>query len=541
MQESEKSGTPREQKQPTAPIALAEFNTFVNGPDHGLLRHRLIIGTCLSLAIGLLAVSSVDIKGSIKQRATLDKAFHIRQVPQLAQLPAGWDYQRQQSYRWGLVGPVFEPLEVPTAIESGMVGLIPVVGQNQQMGFADRSGRIVIHDQYSNVGSFHNGLARAEKNGIWGYMDKTGKFAVMSGFSELSNFDDDGVAIALLASNTGENRYELIDRRGKNILASSVNQPPQDLGFGFALAQNSKDDSKDEDVDRAKWGVVDSHGHWLVKPIYDKIELLNQKDLSDSGAEDSLYSQLTVFARDPDNHAELYAKVWKRGHCGVIDNTGRLVLAVRFQDVFSFKNEHFAVKTGNRVGFADLNGNLTIQPKYDFVTAYDKIIAAKTAKGWQFIDQSGKAIGTPAIDGIICHENGDWLSDGMAPVIRHDLCGFVDAQGALVVPPRFKWAAGFSEGFAPVWDGIAWHYIDKKGNVTSKLAFAKAGEFSKGSAETYLAGPFYAIACSNAINLENQSFDRLKKEFVSHDFKAPPSGVDESTLSRPLLRCGGAE
>src|SRR5271167_4473725 len=105
MQESEK--TPKESNQPIAPIALADFNTFVNGPDHGLFRHRLVVGTCLSLAVGLLALSAVDVRGSIKQHATLDSAFHILPAPHRAQLPAGWDYRTQPNYEnsCGIFGP----------------------------------------------------------------------------------------------------------------------------------------------------------------------------------------------------------------------------------------------------------------------------------------------------------------------------------------------------------------------------------------------------------------------------------------------------
>jgi hypothetical protein len=60
MEESGKSGTQEEQKHEISTLWLPNINTFVKGPHRGLLRHRAVVATCLSLTFGLLALSAVD-------------------------------------------------------------------------------------------------------------------------------------------------------------------------------------------------------------------------------------------------------------------------------------------------------------------------------------------------------------------------------------------------------------------------------------------------------------------------------------------------
>jgi hypothetical protein len=54
--------------------------------------------------------------------------------------------------------------------------------------------------------------------------------------------------------------------------------------------------------------------------------------------------------------------------------------------------------------------------------------------------------------------------DGLAPVMKDGLCGYVDREGRLVVPLKFDSAARFSEGLAYAAIGSTWGYIDTNGD-----------------------------------------------------------------------------
>lgn len=51
-----------------------------------------------------------------------------------------------------------------------------VVIQNGMYGYIDRTGKVVIHPKFDEARDFSEGLARVEMNSKWGYIDKKGKF-----------------------------------------------------------------------------------------------------------------------------------------------------------------------------------------------------------------------------------------------------------------------------------------------------------------------------------------------------------------------------
>jgi hypothetical protein len=119
---------------------------------------------------------------------------------------------------------------------------------------------------------------------------------------------------------------------------------------------------------------------------------------------------------------------------------------------------------GGKYGFADAKGNIVIKPEYDFVTAFDKIIAVKKGKTWSFIDSTGKPINAPAVDGVVHSGRGVWLADGLGQVVKGNKVGFLNASGQFALQPQYDWAFAFANGYAPVFDGWFWHYIDTAGS-----------------------------------------------------------------------------
>lgn len=88
------------------------------------------------------------------------------------------------------------------------------------------------------------------------------------------------------------------------------------------------------------------------------------------------------------------------------------------------------------------------------------------------------------------------FADGMAMTAAETsarpgfLCcqyGLINAEGRVVVEPRYPEARDFSEGLAAVAMGDRWGYIDKKGRVRIKPQFYMASGFSGGIAMVMLA------------------------------------------------------
>lgn len=67
--------------------------------------------------------------------------------------------------------------------------------------------------------------------------------------------------------------------------------------------------------------------------------------------------------------------------------------------------------------------------------------------------------------------------------------GFVNEEGDIVIPAKYKNAGGFYNGRAVVQnDDELWGYIDKQGNWIVKPQFCMAGRFSEGLAGVYVGG-----------------------------------------------------
>lgn len=80
---------------------------------------------------------------------------------------------------------------------------------------------MVIPPQFTYVGVFHEGLAAVSVGGKWGYIDKTGKFAVNPQYDSASEFDKGvaqvGLKVARTDSLIDKYQYGYIDRNGKYI------------------------------------------------------------------------------------------------------------------------------------------------------------------------------------------------------------------------------------------------------------------------------------------------------------------------------------
>lgn len=86
----------------------------------------------------------------------------------------------------------------------------------------------------------------------------------------------------------------------------------------------------------------------------------------------------------------------------------------------------------------------------------------------------------------------------------HDLCGYKDAAGALVIPHRFESNHPFSEGMAAVSINGRYGYIDERGKLVIEPRFVLAGNFRRGLAEVVIADKAGVIDTAGRIVLSPQ-------------------------------------
>lgn len=136
---------------------------------------------------------------------------------------------------------------------------LAVVKIGEKSGYIDVSGKFVINEP-----KFSEGLAifRSRDNGLYGYINKTGKFVIPPRFSFTLGFNN-GWAIVEINGKRG-----LIDKTGKYIIEPKFNSVTT---FSEGLARVGVRESGE-----LKYGYVDQTGKIVIEPQFDRAGFFEQ-------------------------------------------------------------------------------------------------------------------------------------------------------------------------------------------------------------------------------------------------------------------------
>ena len=187
---------------------------------------------------------------------------------------------------------------------------------NEQFGYMDAKGNIVISYAYSTAKNFSSGLATVKKNGLWYVIDKTGKEIghIPSSmhadyyyyYNRLRYWDSDNGLYGLFDENLNvavRSEYAHLGVPGRN---------------GLVLASK----------DGTKFGYIDRDGEEVIPEQYDYGY--------------TFYGTATVVGVDT-----LY---------GIIDETGKYLVEPQEKILFPRREDVFLFVDGKKVGLWDKNG-----------------------------------------------------------------------------------------------------------------------------------------------------------------------------------------
>lgn len=345
--------------------------------------------------------------------------------------------------------------------------LYPIV-KDERIGFMDSSGQERIPAQFERDGcsfamlpQFSEGLARVEIGRRLGYIDQTGKFAFVLSpqsvdpkqtlFVDAQPFRE-GIAAALTSGSeigVGQKRI-WIDRKGQVVFAKDNDQLPTEFHEGLLRL-----------VDHHKWGYVDHDFHWVIRPQFQ-----NAEDFSEG-------------------RALVWIDTGSASEWAYIDKTGSIVFRRKGQ---SFEASSFSgglarinvvvpMNSSNGGGgyskfeFVDHIGHEVIGPSLDgvsffFSEGYAFACLVCTGNGMAIIDKHGTQLTPQEFDAFLSSE----FHEGLAPIRKGRVYGYIDPSGRWVLPPQFDEAHNFSDGLALVawYQKREWAYVDKHGNAIWK-------------------------------------------------------------------------
>jgi hypothetical protein len=125
--------------------------------------------------------------------------------------------------------------------------------QDDLFGFIDADGVWSIEPRFTDAGDFHEGLAVVGDNGQYGYVDRTGTVVIDFRFLRASQFSQ-GLAAVGVGAKTG-----FIDREG-HVAIEPTFDVAQCFGDGLAPVRIGH-----------KWGFVDRAGKIVIGPLYESV------------------------------------------------------------------------------------------------------------------------------------------------------------------------------------------------------------------------------------------------------------------------------
>ena len=203
-------------------------------------------------------------------------------------------------------------------------------------GFIHRNGKILVKPKYNGINIISENIIAIKKDSLWGFVDTLG--------NKISDF-----------------KYEQIGMYSNGVITIKNN---------------------------GKWGVIDTNYNYIVKPIYDKIELegncIKVRNKSGEGVVDDKGN--TVI---PLRYKNIYCRkgliyVIDKGDWGIFDIYGNTIYDSKFSFIPKRINEMILVHKNEKYGLIDLKGKILLPFIYDRIkTDGKKYYFTKTNKFWK--------------------------------------------------------------------------------------------------------------------------------------------------------------
>jgi len=357
--------------------------------------------------------------------------------------------------------------------------LFPIV-QDGKWGLINRTGRVVIAPRFDELGRQSANLFRIphktwqamtllqssptsdELVGVrlgkhWGFVNRDDAMALATSFDGIGWFGQEGLAAA-----QRRGKWGFIDRTGRFVIESQFDYV---YNFACGLAHVQKGRGRNP-----KWGLIDTSGRFVLAPTFDLIS-------------EPCYWALVLSHGDPERSSRYGPESFNRNLIGVVAG-GRLGYANRQGDIviepkfvgqtdliFREGLKRVRLSPGGKDGYIDQTGRFAIPPQFDRADEFFEgraLVQLGTRSG--HIDTSGRFLDDqrPA--------SGDY-SDGLATLRIGGKVGFIDRSGKVIIEARFDAARSFAQGRAAVCLAGRWGFIDRTGSVVIEPQFQRANDF----------------------------------------------------------------
>lgn len=324
-----------------------------------------------------------------------------------------------------------------------------------KLGMIDKTETWVVQPRFDNLEHYAEGLAVAQKNNQYGYIDQQGNwiYSRVVPVNQYVYLDNDFKPFSngLAAVKTSADTYQYINKQGQLAFKTRFKSAGNFTAEGYAIAS----------ID-AGTGLIDNKGNWVIKPPLEIQSVANGMAIyrTDKG----YYG-----ARDIATQKDIVPPTYS-----AIDYTGNL-LRVR--------------NAGATYGYINNRGDFVIQPQYMQAWPFDNGKAMVNQQDKYFyIDATGRNLGAVPADKNPYEATTSlyaWNEDGKFGFARN---------GETVIPVAYDFATDFEGSLARVntgarldednygYTGGQWGIIDNKGKSLMPPRYALIMPFRNSTA-----------------------------------------------------------
>ena len=314
---------------------------------------------------------------------------------------------------------------------------------------------------YDHADAFIDGLARVQRDGKWGFIDKSGKEVIPCVWDDIYYFID---GLALVEQNE---KYGFINLSNEVVVPCEFDAAIDfDGGDGIAAVCKSDDD-------QTLWAIIDNTGKFVTSFAFSEVARDSEGThvYIDKEDEDGMFRQESYMIDKYGHRIEERSEekkdleiVKREGKFGVVNKNNDIVIPFNYDRITQRFGEYYIVekydsKERNDVGYLkglfSSNGKLIIPCKYyEISDFYEGISMVYDGWSYGFTNDRGEIISECK------YSKAQPFSEGVAVVRDSKKMGYINTKGEMVIPCQYETAESFHDGWANVENQ---YYIDKQG------------------------------------------------------------------------------
>ena len=220
--------------------------------------------------------------------------------------------------------------------------------KNGKYGFVDKNGNEIIPPKYEWVGQFKEGVARVFTNDKAGYVEKKGKTVIPEKYDDAWEFSQGFAKVMVLKKAEGKTvqHFGFVNKKGVEVVPA-IYEDAQSFYEGLAAVRKDK-----------KWGYINTKGQVLIPFQYKEAQSFYDgfAQVNDEEGEPYFISKAGDRYDNFRHYVDGAAAVMRKGKWGFIDEAGKLIINFRYDEVRDFKKGYVQVRIGEKRFYINKEG-----------------------------------------------------------------------------------------------------------------------------------------------------------------------------------------